>query len=71
MISIFLGIDVYRSADELTLSQQQYAVDLVQCASMSECHPTATFVDTKDKLSTAEGLQVSDPIEYRSLAGAL
>jgi len=38
---------------------------------MSECHPTATPVDTKAKLSAAEGLQDTDPIEYPRLAGAL
>jgi hypothetical protein len=38
---------------------------------MSECHPTATLVDTKAKLFAADGLPVADPTEYRSLAGAL
>jgi hypothetical protein len=72
VISIFfLGINVCHFADGLILTQRQYAVDLLQCAGMSECHPTATLVDTKAKLSAADGLPVADPTEYRSLAGAL
>src|SRR5512141_26691 len=38
---------------------------------MSECHPTATPVDTRAKLSASDGTPVKDPTEYRSLAGAL
>ena len=38
---------------------------------MSECHPTATPVDARAKLSATEGAPVADPSEYRSLAGAL
>jgi hypothetical protein len=35
------------------------------------CHPTATPVDARCKLSATDGAPVSDPTEYRSLAGAL
>ena len=38
---------------------------------MSECHPTATPVDARTKLSASEGAPVANPSEYRSLAGAL
>jgi hypothetical protein len=45
----FLDISVTRSVDGLFLSQRQYAVDLLQDASMAECHSTATPVDTHAK----------------------
>ena len=67
----FLGISVTRDSDGLFLSQRQYAVDLLQRAGMSECHPTATPVDARSKLSGIDGAPVADPSEYRSLAGAL
>ncbi|XP_021317764.1 uncharacterized protein LOC110435969 [Sorghum bicolor] len=55
----------------LFLSQRQYAVELLQRAGMSECHPTTTPVDSKSKLSAADGPPIDDPAFYRSLAGAL
>jgi hypothetical protein len=69
----FLGISVTRSPDGLFLSQRQYAVDLLQRAGMSECHSTATPVDTQAKLSASVGapLSASDSSDYRSLVGAL
>jgi len=67
----FLGISVTRSASGLFLSQRQYAADLLQRAGMSECHPTATPVDARMKLSATDGSPVADPTQYRSLAGAL
>lgn len=70
-LHFFLGFDVCRSPDGLFLSQRQYAVDLLHRAGMSECHSTATPVDTKAKLSATDGAPVSDPTEYRSLIGAL
>jgi hypothetical protein len=67
----FLGISVTRSSDGLFLSQQQYAVNLLQKAGMAECHSTSTPVDSRAKLSATEGAPVTDPAAYRSLAGSL
>lgn len=70
-LHFFLGIFVTRSSDGLHLSQRQYAVNLLQRASMAECHPTTTLVNTHAKLSDIEGAPVADPSAYCSLAGAL
>ena len=67
----FLGISVTCSSDGLLLSQQHYAVDLLQRAGMTECHPTTTPVDSRAKLTATDGAPVESPSEYRSLAGAL
>jgi hypothetical protein len=67
----FLGISVTRDNSGLFLSQRQYAVDLLQRVGMSECHPTPTPVEARNKLSASEGAPVTNPSEYRSLAGAL
>ena len=45
--------------------------DRLQRAGMSECHPTATPVDARMKLSATDGSPVADLTQFRSLAGAL
>ena len=67
----FLGISVTCSTDGLFLSQRHHAIELLQCASMSECHPTTTLVDSKSKLSATDGAPAADPSKYHSLIEAL
>lgn len=67
----FLGMSVTRSSNGFFLSQVQYALDIPQGASMSECHSKTTPVDTKSKLSTTDGAPIADPSGYKSLARAL
>jgi hypothetical protein len=66
-----LGINVHRTPHGLFLSQQQYALELIEHANMSNCNPISTPLDTKSKLSCHDGHPVSDPSTYQSLAGAL
>jgi hypothetical protein len=67
----FLGVSVEQRSDGLFLHQRQYARDILECASMSNCKPCSTPVDTQDKVSSDMGPPVRDPTAYRSLAGAL
>nr|XP_020172826.1 uncharacterized mitochondrial protein AtMg00810-like [Aegilops tauschii subsp. strangulata] len=67
----FLGIEVVRRRDGFFLHQQKYAHDLLERAGMLNCHPVATPVDTKPKVSALEGLPASDAPFYRSIVGAL
>jgi hypothetical protein len=53
------------------LSQTQYALEILERASMSSCRPTSTSVDTSPKLGAVAGPPIDDPSAYRSLAGAL
>ena len=53
------------------LSQTQYALEILERAGMSSCHPASTPVDTSPKLAAEAGRPVADPSAYRSLAGAL
>ena len=66
----FLGVDVQRHDQGFFLSQAKYAEDLLDRAGMLNCKPALTPMDTKAKLP-ATGAAVSDPGEYRSIAGAL
>jgi len=67
----FLGMHVQRSGSGLLLSQRQYMMEILQRASMSDCKPCATPVDTNPKLPADGGVPVADPTDFRSLAGAL
>ena len=67
----FLGITVKRDSTDLLLHQQNYAVDILHRANMTNCNSCLTPVDTKQKLSADDSPPVSDPTLYRSLAGAL
>ncbi|XP_021744845.1 uncharacterized protein LOC110710811 [Chenopodium quinoa] len=70
-LSFFLGIAVSRNDDGMFLSQKQYASSIIDRASMSNCSPCPTPVDTKSKLSATHDAPYDDPTKYRSLAGAL
>jgi hypothetical protein len=70
-LSYFLGIAVSRYPGGMFLSQSTYASDIIARAGMASCKPSATPVDTKQKLSTSSGTSYEDPSMYRSLAGAL
>jgi hypothetical protein len=65
-----LGIDVRRTSAGFFLSQQRYAEDILERASMTNCKPASTPIDAKGKLST-DGPPIDDVKDYRSLAGAL
>jgi hypothetical protein len=66
----FLGMHIQQSASGITLSQRQYMIEILERAGMSDCKPCTTPVDINPKLS-ADGDPVSNPTEFRSLAGAL
>jgi hypothetical protein len=65
-----LGLAVRRDSHGMFLSQTQYALDILERAGMSSCHPASTPVDTSPKLAATAGPPVVDSSVYRSLAGA-
>lgn len=67
----FLGVNVTRTSDGLFLSQQQYALELLDRANMLQCNPVPTPIDTRSKVSSTAGSPVPDATLYRRLAGAL
>ena len=54
-VHYFLGIQVQRNDDGFFLQQQQYAIDLLERAGMTECRPCDTPIDTNGKLSSDSG----------------
>ncbi|KAJ9535402.1 hypothetical protein OSB04_un001484 [Centaurea solstitialis] len=60
-LSYFLGVAVKRYNDHLFLSQEQYAVEILDRADMTNCNPAVTPVDTNSKPSSTAGSPVTDP----------
>ena len=72
-LHFFLGIEVQKHGDDLHLSQEKYATDLVKRAGLQGCKPSSTPLSSSEKLSLTEGnlLNQEDSANYRSLVGAL
>lgn len=66
----FLGIRATQSADRLFLSEQKYAIEILNRASMSYCKPASSPADLSAKLD-GSGPPIDDPTLYRNLVGAL
>ncbi|KAK5847241.1 hypothetical protein PVK06_003545 [Gossypium arboreum] len=68
----FLGLEVTRSsAGCLHLCQKKYVRDLLARSSLSNAKPVHTPMISLPRLSKSDGDLLSNPTEYRSLAGAL
>jgi hypothetical protein len=67
----FLGISIQRQPTGLFLSQLQYMIEIIERASMVDCKPCTTPIDTSSKLSGDTSDPVSDPTHYCNLTDAL
>jgi hypothetical protein len=69
----FLGILVKKLSDGLSLSQEQYASELLQHTGMTKCKPVKTPLVTSEKLSAKVGKELSsdEASRYRSIVGGL
>ncbi|GJT37660.1 ribonuclease H-like domain-containing protein [Tanacetum coccineum] len=69
-LNYFLGISVTRDARGMLLSQNNYAMELLERANMSNCNATRTLVDIESKLGY-DWVSISDSTLYRSHACGL
>jgi len=67
----FLEVHVSRSSAGLFLSQQKYTSDLLHKFHMHTCKPVRTPSTARTTLSLSDDELPADPIEYRSMVGAL
>jgi len=69
----FLGIEVNKVCDDIVLTQEKYASDILKMVGMSDCKPVSTCLSISLKLSVHEGdpLGPNDATHYRSVVGAL
>ncbi|XP_050890332.1 uncharacterized mitochondrial protein AtMg00810 [Lathyrus oleraceus] len=64
-------VAVSRHPDGIFFNQSTYASEIIKRVGMASCKPSATPVDTNQKLNTSSGTSYEDPSLYQSLAGAL
>jgi hypothetical protein len=69
----FLGVQVTRTTNDMVLSQDQYARDVLRRAGMYHCKPVKTPLATSTKLSVSSDtlLDAEDSSKYRSIVGGL
>jgi hypothetical protein len=67
----FLGVSIQHQADKLFLTQHQFALDILERASMVECKPVSTLVDMQVKVFVVSGPPVVDLTHFRRIIGAL
>jgi hypothetical protein len=72
-VHYFIGIQVKKLSDGLSLSQEQYASELLQRTGMTKCKQVKTPLVTLEKLSTKVGKELSsdDASRYRSIVRGL
>jgi hypothetical protein len=69
----FLGIQVSKQGDGIVLSQEKYAMDLLEQSRMKRCKPVTTPLSTSETLSLEDGTQLGevDSTRYISIVGVL
>jgi len=72
-LEYFLGIEVNKARDGITLSQRRYALDLLKKANMEKCKPMSTPMGSAEKLFKEQGtlLSIEEQFKYKSTVGAL
>lgn len=70
-IGFFLGMEVARSPDHLTIKQTAYAVSLLRKFNMLTCAPCSTPATASSLLTPDSGDPLSDQTTYRSMVGGL
>ena len=61
----FLGIEVVRSSQGISLSQRKYSFDLLQDIGMLGCKPASTPMVPNLKISAESGKLLPDPSIYQ------
>lgn len=67
----FLGIEVLSHGHDIILSQQQYIMDILSRAGLSNAKPASSPMSSTTSLTRESGTLLDDPTKYRQIVGAL
>ena len=70
-LKYFLGIEIAQSSSGVVLSQQKYALDILEETGMLDCKSVDTPMDPNVKFVPGQGESFGDPGRYRRLVGKL
>ena len=71
MMHYFLGMEVWQSADGISLGQGKYAVEILKRFGMMDCEAMATPMASYMKLLSDDSLEVVDSTMYRQMICSL
>ena len=71
LLSYYLGIEVDQRPGQIVIAQSAYAGKLLEKAGMEDCHPVATPMQPRLKLSRKAGGERVDGTHFRSVVGSL
>ena len=70
-LQYFLGMEIARSQEGISVSQRKYVLDLLKETGMLGCKPTDTPMDTNVKLDSKEASKPIDKGRFQRLVGKL
>ncbi|KAL0560812.1 hypothetical protein IC582_001226 [Cucumis melo] len=70
-LKYFLGMEVVRSKESISLSQRKYTLDLLTKTSMLRCRPADTPIEFNCKLGNSDDQVSVDKEQYQRLTGKL
>lgn len=70
-LSYFLGIEVSKSSQGVSLTQAKYITDILDKHGMTDCSPVPTPMSTGSYLTKESGELIDNVSQYRSVIGAL
>jgi histone deacetylase 1/2 len=71
LLSFYLGIEVHQEGGHITVSQAQYAAQVVKIGEMEGCHPVHTPMEERLPLSRDSTAPKVNSTEYRRLVVSL
>ena len=70
-LQYFLGMEIARSREGISVSQRKYVLDLLKETGMLGCKPADTLMDTNVKLDSKKASKLIDKGRFQRLVGKL